>query len=445
MNFGSEDETLEYKKTTGELNEALKSICAMLNKHGKGTVYFGILPNGEVKGQTVNDSTLRDISRKIFESIVPQIIPVVVKKIVEDKNIIEVTFKGNDRPYSCKGVYYIRTADEDRILPPNELRQIFEYSENGSWDSELSECSLDDIDIDTLHHFFMKATACGRIKDEEFDPERLLVKLELLKNSKLTNAGKLLFSNKADIVLKMAVFATDEKLTFIDINRQTGNIINLIDSANSYIKRNIRWKADIVGMKRVETPEIPLNALREIICNSFAHARYNTFTEHEISIHPSFVRIYNPGEFPIGYKPEDFVTANIPSIIRNPLILKTLFLSDDVESYSSGFKRVFEECKKNNVEIDYDLNREGFTFVFKRTVVNPVVNPVVNKLLTDEEKLVIDMISKDASLSAKKMSFVLNKSDRSVQRLLKNLKEKGVLERIGSTKGYWKINDLYRR
>ena len=78
--------------------------------------------------------------------------------------------------------------------------------------------------------------------------------------------------------------------------------------------------------------------------------------------------------------------------------------------------------------------------MFARTVVNPVVNPVVNESLTDEEKLVIDMISKDASLSAKKMAFILNKSERSVQRLLSNLKEKGIVERLGSTKGYWKIN-----
>jgi DNA-binding CsgD family transcriptional regulator len=113
----------------------------------------------------------------------------------------------------------------------------------------------------------------------------------------------------------------------------------------------------------------------------------------------------------------------------------------DVESYSSGFKRVFEECKDNNVGIEYNISREGFTFSFKRTVVNPVVNPVVNESLTDEEKLVIDMISKDASLSAKKMAILLNISDRTVQRLLSKLKEKGVLERIGSTKGYWIINN----
>ena len=49
MNFGLEDEILEFKKTTSEINEATKSICAMLNKHGHGTIYFGVLPNGEDK------------------------------------------------------------------------------------------------------------------------------------------------------------------------------------------------------------------------------------------------------------------------------------------------------------------------------------------------------------------------------------------------------------
>ncbi len=60
---------------------------------------------------------------------------------------------------------------------------------------------------------------------------------------------------------------------------------------------------------------------------------------------------------------------------------------------------------------------------------------------TSEEKLVIELITKDATSSAKKMAFVLNKSERSVKRLLGKLKEKGILERIGSTKGYWQINN----
>lgn len=72
----------------------------------------------------------------------------------------------------------------------------------------------------------------------------------------------------------MAVFATDEKLTFLDINREENNIFKLVDTALTYIKKNIHWRAEINGTTREEIPEIPIRALREIVINSFAHARY---------------------------------------------------------------------------------------------------------------------------------------------------------------------------
>lgn len=439
MNFGLEDETLEFKKTTSEINEATQSICAMLNKHGYGTIYFGVLPNGEVKGQMISDSTLRDISRKIFESIVPQVIPNIKKMNVEDKEIIEVTFKGNDKPYSCRGIYYIRIADEDRILQPHELRQLFEYNKVQSWDSLLTNYDINDIDIDSLKKYYNKATACKRLKEEEFDVLRLLNKLNLIKNGKLTNAAHLLFSKENPIVLKMAIFATNDKLTFLDINRQTGNIITLIEEANTYVKKNIRWKADIVGSKRVETPEIPLDALREIICNSFAHARYDSNTEHEISIHPGMIRIYNPGEFPIGYRPEDFINNNLPSMIRNPLILKTLFLSDDVESYSSGFKRVYEQCNLNDIKIEYVISRDGFTFIFKRNEIESGQIESKKYILSDDDNKILELIKNDANISINDISICMNKSTRTIQRNIKNLKDNNIIDRVGKTKGYWII------
>lgn len=72
MNLGKESETLEFKKTTGELKEAMVSIVSILNKHGVGTLYFGVKPNGDVTGQDVSESSLRDVSRLVFESIRPQ-------------------------------------------------------------------------------------------------------------------------------------------------------------------------------------------------------------------------------------------------------------------------------------------------------------------------------------------------------------------------------------
>lgn len=366
------------------------------------------------------------------------------------KSVIEVTFYGNNRPYSSKGIYYIRTADEDRVLPPHELRQLFEYNKNSSWYKQLTAYTMDDIDTSSFEKFYKRATACGRLNEQEYKPEAILSKLGLIVNGNLTNAAYYLFANSQPIVLKMAVFATDEKLTFIDINRVKGNIIDLIDKAYTYIKENIRWRADIVGLNRVETPEIPVKALREIICNSFAHARYNASTEHEIDIHPGKVVVYNPGEFPIGYKPEDFVSEDIQSMVRNPLILDILYLSDDVESYSSGLRKVYRECKEYDVGIDYRIGQEGFAFIFKRkndvNVVSGDVNNVVNvasgdvnKTLTYSEKCVLGFLKEDSYSTAAGIAQKIGKSSRTVQRILDSLKSKKAIERIGGTKGYWKI------
>ena len=316
---------------------------------------------------------------------------------------------------------------------------MFEYNKKGSWDEELTEYTIDDISFKSFEKFYKRAVSCGRLKEEELDIEKIIKKLGLIKNGKLTNAAHFLFSSSNPIVLKMAIFATDEKLTFLDINRISGNIIDLIDEANEYVKKNIRWSANIVDMKRVETPEIPLKALREIICNSFAHARYNSNSEHEISIHPSMIRIYNPGEFPFGYKPEDFVEKDTPSVIRNPLILKTLFLSDDVESYGSGFKRVYDECGKNNVKTEYVLNKDGFTFIFKRNLINDVPKNDTDKKLKKDEKTVLNLMIENPSITISLMSKKINKDSRTVQRMINKLRDDSKVERVGGTRGYWKV------
>lgn len=58
MNLGKENEMLEFKKTTGELRDAMDDVASILNKSGKGTLYFGVKPNGDVCGQDVSSSHL---------------------------------------------------------------------------------------------------------------------------------------------------------------------------------------------------------------------------------------------------------------------------------------------------------------------------------------------------------------------------------------------------
>ena len=446
MNLGMEDETLEFKKTTGELNEAMNSICAMLNKSGHGTVLFGVHPTGEVKGQEVSDATLRDVSGKIYETIAPQIVPKIDRISLDGRDVIEVSFSGNDKPYSCRGVYYIRISDEDRILPPHELRQMFEYNHSASWDKQLTEFGVSDLSRESFEKFYKRALVSNRLKDENAEASAVLTKLGLIADGKLTNAAYYLFSDKNPIVLKLAIFATDEKLTFLDINRIKGNIIDLIDIAYNYAREHILWRVRIAGTKREEIPEIPVKALREIICNSFAHASYNTNTEHEIDIHPGKVVIYNHGAFPIGYDPEDFVKEDLQSMVRNPLILDTLYLSEDVEVYGSGLKKVYGECEANHTAVAYKKYKDGFAFIFQRengsnlgsnlgsNDSNLGGNPV-----SPAERAILEALEDNPKTTVRSLTEKTGKSERSIQRILNRLKENGKIERIGGTRGFWKV------
>ena len=60
-----ESRTLELKKTTGEIQEAMHSACAMLNSNG-GYLIFGVTPKSlRLVGQQVTDNTRQEIANAL--------------------------------------------------------------------------------------------------------------------------------------------------------------------------------------------------------------------------------------------------------------------------------------------------------------------------------------------------------------------------------------------
>ncbi|HJJ38621.1 MAG TPA: putative DNA binding domain-containing protein [Methanocorpusculum sp.] len=443
-----EDELHEFKKTTGELKEAMISISAILNKHGHGTIYFGLKNDGTPNPFTITDSTLRDISRKIYEAVRPQIFPKIETVCIDNVEVIRVTFDGKEIPYSAFGKYYMRTADEDRELSPNELRKLMvgmEYEEN--WETRISEETLDDVDTATLNTFYLSATECGRLPETGSDMTQLLSRLNLLKGKYLTNAGRYLFSAKKPLVLKMAVFATDHKTTFLDIERKEGNIFQLINAAMHYIVRNIRWSVslDTDGIHRRETPEIPVAALREAVINSFAHARYDSAVQHEIAVYSNRISITNPGSFANSHEPKDFAARDLHSYLRNEIIARTLYLSKDVETFGSGLKKIYSLCDAAGVEITYINSESEFTFEFSRHDRNMLSSDGTNaaavlEVINDLDTAVLSWIKEDPHISAAELIEKSGKSPRTISRSISSLKNKGLIIRVGSNKsGHWKV------
>ena len=139
-----ETETIELKKSTSELKEAIISICSILNRHGKGTIYFGVEDDGKVVGQQIGKSTVRDISKSIGDHLEPKIYPEIESKKISGKNCIVVSFAGQNALYSAYGRYYLRMGEEDKKLSVDELRRLVEKKNNYvySWGSEISEFSI---------------------------------------------------------------------------------------------------------------------------------------------------------------------------------------------------------------------------------------------------------------------------------------------------------------
>jgi len=96
MKIGTENEKLEFKKTTAELKEGVISIAAMLNKHGGGELYFGVLNDGSPVGQMIGANTLRDIADNITDNITINITDNDVINDVENGNSIGVYVGVND-------------------------------------------------------------------------------------------------------------------------------------------------------------------------------------------------------------------------------------------------------------------------------------------------------------------------------------------------------------
>lgn len=251
-----ETETLELKKSTSELKEAVISISAILNKHNRGEIYFGIKNDGAVVGQQVVNKTLRDISRAISESIEPKIYPKIREVKINNKSCIKVNFEGKDTPYFAFGRAYMRVADEDRQISARELEHLIikKNKDKLHWDKEAClRAKLSDISARKLRAFLKIA---GLKYDSPFNS---LAKLKLLSGRKLLNAAVVLFAKTPqdffpNAKLRCAVFGKTDTSLIIDRKEFEGDIFYLIERAQEYILENIHIGMRVEGLRRKMFP-----------------------------------------------------------------------------------------------------------------------------------------------------------------------------------------------
>lgn len=435
-----ESETLEFKKSTGELKEAVIATAAILNKHQGGELYFGVKNDGTVVGQAVSEQTIRDVSRSLVEHIEPRIYPHVEKVRLAGGDCIRVHFSGNEPPYLAFGRGYIRVGDEDRQLSARELERMFlrRTRDANRWEDEPSGKKPGDVNALALRAFMRKAKAAGRIDFRFAGVAATLNKLGLLRGGRLLKAGQVLFCRDNPVEVQAAIFAGTDKTTFLDIKQFKGHIFDLLEKSEAYLKEHLDWRVKFGGLERQEIPEIPIDALREALVNSLCHRDYRNPKGNEVAIFKDRVEIYNPGEFPEGYRPEDFIKGKERSILRNPRIAEALFESKDIERWGSGLKRISDECAKSGVHVEFPVLKSGFLVIFHRTPA--LTHSTVVKTVGKTADRIMALIKGTPRITREELARSTGLSVRGVEWNLEQLRARGRIRRVGSRKaGRWEV------
>lgn len=180
--------------------------------------------------------------------------------------------------------------------------------------------------------------------------------------------------------------------------------------------------------------------------------------------------IYNPGQFPEGYTPKDFIKGAERSIPKNPLLANTLYLSKDIERWGSGLKRIYDACRVEKVKVEFKELKSGFLVVFYRKewenaekkindgVVGRVNEGVKGTIkdrdlekdlvrdleedlrLTKNQRRIITEINKNSYITQQELSVIVGINEKNVRNNIAKLKEKRLIKRIGPDKGgHWEI------
>ena len=453
----NESEVTEFKTSTAELDDAITSITAILNKHQKGELYFGIKNNGDVVGQQVSDKTLRDISKSISDHIEPKIFPKIENVSVNGKQCIYLKFEGKEVPYFAFGKAYVRTGTENKQISAKELENLIIRKNMGKmrWDNQLCrEATLKDIDVRAIKKFIEMAKQSGRLNIYNESTEQILSKLNLIKKGNITNAAIVLFGKEPkrffnNSIVKCGRFRGELKEEFFDIRDLEGNIFKNIDDSIGFLKDHLRLTAKIEGLVRKEKWEIPIEALREAVINALIHRDYfsNSFTY--IKLYDSKILISNPGKLPNGLVIKDLYKEH-ESIPKNPLLAETLYYTGLIDVWGRGIQNILDMLKIEGLtKPKFEESAGSFRIIFNRLQIDnknadldaPESAPEsAPEKLIEVQQTIISEILKNNKITYDELALITQRDRATVMRNISKLKKKEMLKRVGPDKGgHWEI------
>ena len=148
---------------------------------------------------------------------------------------------------------------------------------------------------------------------------------------------------------------------------------------------------------------------------------------------------------------EDLLSNNYKSTPRNKLIADFCKSIGLIEKYGSGIRRIVEYFTEAQLPRPEFRNiSDGFMVtIFAINTdkaidtggqIGGLIGGQIGGQMTENQQKILSLINGNNKISRKEIADKIEINESAIQKQLKNLMRLGVIERIGGTRGFWKIN-----
>ena len=459
----SEGQTLEFKRSTAELQGAMQSLCAFMNGAG-GMVIIGVGQDGRLIGQDVSDATQQKIAAALDRFEPPAPVRMEFFDLEKDKQVIMLNADaGNEAiPFTFEGRAYERVGATTRKMPQSRYEELLLGRGHAKrrWENlPVDGLTLKDLDRTEILRTRELSIQQNRISpDASRDIGDILDRLGLRVNGMLTQAsqalyGTRLFPNYPQCLLKMGRFRGTTVIGEIVDNRQEHiNAFAMVREGMAFLERTMPLGARFPKGKifREDRFPVPLDALREILLNAVMHRNYSDYSGYvAIVIFDDRIEIQSHGLLPQGVTLEQ-LSGPHRSKLRNPLIAEAFHRTGAVEVWGRGTNRVIGMCKEHGAAPPIFEERQGFFIVtFKASLVEggifeegaqKGVQKSTQKSTQKTSDMILAILVENPSATMAQMAEELGIHPSAVKKHLRNLKQQVRLRRIGPDKGgRWEV------
>lgn len=443
-----ESETVEFKKSTGQLRRAAETLCGMLNGTG-GRVLVAVTPEGRILGQTVSDKTIRGVAEVLQKFEPPASIAQARVNVTDNKEalVLEAIPNPESRSYAFDGRPYQRIGSTTSVMPQTTYQRLLNERAHSRirWENQPAEgCEIADMDSEEILRTVRLGIAAGRLPESTGSaiPD-ILERLSLFRDGRPNQASVVLFGSRLmpdypQCQLRLARFRGVNKSEFLDQRQIEGNAFYLLEEAMLFLRRHLPVAGRIVpGLFEPEDePLFPLEALREALVNAFCHRDY-TIAGGAVSlaIYDDRLEIWSDGTLPFNLKPED-LKRDHASRPRNPIIAQVFYLRGMIERWGRGTQKIVELCvKAGHPEPEFG---EQAGSVWVRFLPSGYIAPHrVAHDLTERQRELLQILAQlgPAPLREIRKRLSAPPSDRMIQEDLALLRRLDLVESMGRGRG----------